>query len=68
MNRFALSCVSCSVLQYAFSPSVRKALLFFLFHRFLSCAAASHPAFFVTSADIPSLYSLNSAICAFHLQ
>ena len=33
----------------------------------LSCAAASHPAFFVISA-IPSLYSLNSAICDFHLQ
>ena len=50
-----------------FCPCPRGKLYFFLFHRFLSCAAASHPAFFVTSADILSLYSLNSAICASHL-
>ena len=66
-NRIALSCDLCSVLQRAFSLSARNALLFSL-PSFLSCAAASHPAFFVTSADIPSLFSLNSAICASHLQ
>ena len=48
-------------------PNPRGKLCFFLFHRFLSYTAASHPAFFVISA-IPSLYSLNSAICDFHLQ
>ena len=67
-NRFALSCVLCSVLQRVFLPIREECCAFFLFHDFLTCAAASHPAFFVTSADIPSLYSLNSVICVFHLQ
>ena len=44
-NRVALSCDWCSVLQRAFSQSARKAVLFFS-SIVLSCAAASHPAFF----------------------
>ena len=64
----SLFLVICALCLNVLFPYPREMLCCFLFHRFLSCAAASHPAFFVTSADIPSLFSLNSAICASHLQ
>ena len=64
----SLFLVICALCFSVLFPYPREMLCCFLFHRFLSCAAASHPAFFVTSADIPSLFSLNSAICASHLQ
>ena len=68
-NRFALSCDLVLCASACFFPIREDSFAFFLFHRFLSCAAATAiPRFSFTSADIPSLYSLNSAICAFHLQ
>ena len=66
-KRFALSCVLVLCASPCFFPLCGKNFAF-LFHPTLSCAAASHPAFFFTSAYRPSLSSLNSSICASHLQ
>ena len=66
-NRFALSCVLVLCASPCFFPLCGKNFAF-LFHPTQSCAAASHPAFFFTSAYRPSLSSLNSSICASHLQ
>ena len=55
------------MLQRAFSRSARKALLFYSI-LFCPVLRPAIPYFFFASAHLPSLYSLNSAICASHLQ